>query len=95
MPAIWNYSWKTDYVSPNPKQPFSQAEDGEQFCCRGGDCFRRFSGIVRLSNEESLSDVVNDSKDYSGEPAKAISTLICNQTEKLTEWLCFLIMQVK
>ena len=37
---------KTDYISPNPKQPFSQAEDGEQFCCRGGDCFHRFSGIV-------------------------------------------------
>ena len=30
-----SYDVRTVYVSPNPKQPFSQAEDCEQFCYRG------------------------------------------------------------
>ena len=36
----------TIYVSPNPKQPFSQSEDCELFCYRNGDCFRGFSRVV-------------------------------------------------
>jgi len=31
------------YVSPNPKQPFSRAEDCEQFCYRDEDHFHGFS----------------------------------------------------
>ena len=36
----------TVYISPNPKQPFSRAEDREQFCYGDGDHFRGFSGAV-------------------------------------------------
>ena len=36
----------TVYVGPNPKQPFSRAEDCEQFDYRDGDRFLRFSRAV-------------------------------------------------
>ena len=34
-----------DYVSPNPKQPFSRAEDCEQFCYKG-DNSRAVSTVI-------------------------------------------------
>ena len=48
------------YISPNPKQPFSQAEDCEQFCYGDGDYFCGFSRVVF-----TVTDQINQSLHYS------------------------------
>ena len=84
------------YPSPNPKQPFSLGKDCEQFRYRDEDHFRGFYIAVFtvidqitfihmcISAMKSLSDLVNDGEDCSGEPAKAIFISVTQSPQRST-----------
>ena len=48
---IMNVNITSNNVSPNSKQPFSRAEDCEQFCHRSGDRFMHSGAVVTVNDQ--------------------------------------------